>query len=328
MVPRTTHRPWRTGLSLLLATAVNLLWTGSAGASADGTKVRLTTSAGVVEVLLFDDAAPLAVANFLNYVGGGRYANTLLQLIGPGLQAGAFRSNETPVTADAPITDELGVVTTIGAVAMYKPNNVPNSATSVFFFPLNDVPTYPAGIPPSNGTYTVFGRVVSGQTVINAISNSPNKVDKPEPIGKLPQYNNANVLITSISTEGKSSPVWTNWHTSRFDVNNDGHLFPRDMLTVINTILTAGERALTGQQQGLYYDVNSDGFVNKHDVASVYNRLLFAGFETIPGRDSQTPPNPQQGLAVVPEPAGWALAAVGLALWAAWSRQRRRRRLA
>src|SRR5688500_12520456 len=44
----------------------------------DGTIVRLATTSGNIDLEMFDTQAPRNVANYLNYVNGGRYNGTII----------------------------------------------------------------------------------------------------------------------------------------------------------------------------------------------------------------------------------------------------------
>ena len=70
-------------LSLLMATPVVAQTTPSAPTPAEGTvKVALDTTAGRIVLALDKAHAPLTTANFLKYVGGGRYDG--LSIFSPG----------------------------------------------------------------------------------------------------------------------------------------------------------------------------------------------------------------------------------------------------
>jgi cyclophilin family peptidyl-prolyl cis-trans isomerase len=140
-----------------------------------GTRLRFSTSAGEVEVEMFDAQTPLTVANFLNYVDRGAYERSIFHRLVSGfvLQGGGFqfrRDNEATLPAietDPPVPNEPGISNLRGTVAMAKLGNDPDSATSQFFFNLGD---NSANLDNQNGGFTVFGRVVSGLDVIDALA--------------------------------------------------------------------------------------------------------------------------------------------------------------
>ncbi|HSV78711.1 MAG TPA: peptidylprolyl isomerase, partial [Ramlibacter sp.] len=63
-----------------------------APALAQATKVRLDTVLGPVDIELYDDAAPLTVANFLAYVRSGAYNNSFIHRSAKGfvIQGGGY----------------------------------------------------------------------------------------------------------------------------------------------------------------------------------------------------------------------------------------------
>jgi len=71
-------------------------------------QVRLETSAGPVTVELYEDKAPLTVANFLKYVDAGFYDGTLFHRVIRGfmIQGGGFDQNGQRKATRAPIQNE------------------------------------------------------------------------------------------------------------------------------------------------------------------------------------------------------------------------------
>lgn len=132
----------------------------------DGTRVRLVTPAGPIDVALLDAEAPLTVANFLNYVRRGDYTGSFFHRLVPGfvLQGGGFRWDDTTVPklsrvpTDAPVRNEFNAErpNVRGTVAMAKVAGNPDSATSQWFVNLADNRT---NLDNQNGGFTVFGRL-------------------------------------------------------------------------------------------------------------------------------------------------------------------------
>lgn len=145
----------------------------------NNTVVRIETNYGDFDIELFNSAAPITVANFLNYVTSGRYDETFFHrsAFNPDgspfvLQGGGFLFDEeaglSTVQTDAPIVRELtGRQNTARTVAMARSSAL-NSATSQFY--INYVDN--AFLNPDsqgNGGYAVFGRIVKGWEVIETI---------------------------------------------------------------------------------------------------------------------------------------------------------------
>ena len=142
--------------------------------------VRVETSLGVIDIELFDTAAPATVANFLTYVQSAAFDGTFFHRSVPGfvIQGGGYRWNTAsntvaPVPANAPVVNEFSATRSNlrGTVAMAKLGGDPNSATSQWFVNLAD---NAANLDHQNGGFTVFGKVVgNGMTVVDALAKWP-----------------------------------------------------------------------------------------------------------------------------------------------------------
>ena len=141
-------------------------------------QVEFDTTAGVIRVELFPDAAPKTVANFLDYVKGKHYDGTQFHRVIDGfmIQGGGFTADfkEKPTKPPVPIESEAsskaGMTNAVGTLAMARTSD-PNSATSQFFINIADNArlNFSAATPQGYG-YTVFGKVVSGMDVVNKIA--------------------------------------------------------------------------------------------------------------------------------------------------------------
>ena len=146
--------------------------------SASALYVRIETTLGIVDVELFDDEAPVTVANFMNYVNDGDYNDSFFHRSPTGfvLQGGGFRFMDdvfSSVPTDAPIVNEFDASrsNTRGTLAMAKNAGDPDSATSQWFFNLGD---NSANLDSQNGGFTVFGRVIgNGMDVVDEIAALP-----------------------------------------------------------------------------------------------------------------------------------------------------------
>lgn len=158
--------------------------------NATGTDVLFQTSAGNITIQLRTDK-PITTANFINIVQKGWYDGTIFHRVIAGfmIQGGAI-SQTVPTIKDEIGTNNHNVQYTI---AMAKTSS-PNSATSEFFINVGDnsKTTYSDGST-FDGTYTVFGTVVSGQSVVDAIAND--HVTNDPQTGELSQPVNPVTLI-------------------------------------------------------------------------------------------------------------------------------------
>jgi peptidyl-prolyl cis-trans isomerase A (cyclophilin A) len=139
----------------------------------DLVNVDVVTSEGQFTLQLRPDMAPDTVANFLEYVRSGFYQGTVFHRVIPGfmVQGGGFSAGLQSQETRAPIRNEatLSLPNLRGTVAMAR-TNAPDSATAQFFVNLTDNDFLN---PNSRGAgYAVFGNVVSGMDVIDAIANA------------------------------------------------------------------------------------------------------------------------------------------------------------
>ena len=128
---------------------------------------------GVITIELDAGKAPKSVENFLNYVKKGHYDRTVFHRVINGfmIQGGGFEPGMKQKPTDAPIENEAnnGLKNANYTVAMAR-TNVPHSATAQFFINVadNDFLNHTAPTPQGWG-YAVFGKVVSGQDVVDRI---------------------------------------------------------------------------------------------------------------------------------------------------------------
>jgi len=134
--------------------------------------VKLQTNMGDIIIELNEQAAPVTVKNFLGYVEEGFYNEVIFHRVIPNfmIQGGGFTAQMTQKQTHPPIVNEAGngLKNDRGTIAMARTNN-PNSATSQFFVnhKNNDFLNY---IENKNPGYAVFGRVIEGMDVVDAIA--------------------------------------------------------------------------------------------------------------------------------------------------------------
>ena len=156
-----------------IATGVAILATSTVVLAAN-TQMQIKTSAGNIDIELFDDKAPITVKNFKTYAQSNFYNGTIFHRVIPGfmIQGGGMDSRMIEKTTRAPIRNEAnnGLKNTVGTLAMARTNN-PNSASSQFFINVaNNDFLNKSG---SNAGYVVFGKVVNGMDVVNKITKVP-----------------------------------------------------------------------------------------------------------------------------------------------------------
>lgn len=135
--------------------------------------VELTTSAGTVRLELDDAKAPITTANFLQYVKEGHYDGTVFHRVIKGfmVQGGGFEPGLKQKSTRAPIQNEAnnGLKNDHYTVAMAR-TSAPHSASAQFFINTTDngFLNFKSETPQGWG-YAVFGKVVGGTDVVDAI---------------------------------------------------------------------------------------------------------------------------------------------------------------
>jgi peptidyl-prolyl cis-trans isomerase B (cyclophilin B) len=149
----------------------------TATAGADNPRVTLQTTKGDIVIELDQAKAPKTVENFLSYVKSGYYAGTIFHRVIAGfmIQGGGLDENMRDKPGSAPIVNEAdnGLKNVRGTLAMARTND-PNSATSQFFINTVDNPYLDFKAKTVSGWgYCVFGKVVEGMDVVDAIEKLP-----------------------------------------------------------------------------------------------------------------------------------------------------------
>lgn len=145
--------------------------------AAENPRVLMKTSKGDIVLELFADKAPITVKNFLSYVDEKFYDGTIFHRVIKGfmIQGGGLTPEFATKPTKPPIKNEAtnGLKNLRGTIAMARTSEV-NSATCQFFINHVDNPflDHKDNTPEGFG-YAVFGRVVSGMEVVDAIANSP-----------------------------------------------------------------------------------------------------------------------------------------------------------
>ena len=135
--------------------------------------IKMTTNKGTIVLELDAEKAPETVANFTQYVTDGFYNGTIFHRVIDGfmIQGGGMEPGMKEKTTLAPVKNEAenGLKNTTGTVAMARTPD-PHSATAQFFINLkdNNFLDFRSATPDGFG-YCVFGKVVEGMDVVEAI---------------------------------------------------------------------------------------------------------------------------------------------------------------
>lgn len=136
--------------------------------------VLISTSMGDITVELASYRAPATVANFLKYVNSKFYDNTVFHRIEVDfvVQGGGFDLNYEYKETRVGIRNESdnGLENKRGTIAMARTEDV-HSANAQFYFNVTDNRSLDARY--GRLGYTVFGKIISGIEVIDAMSKVP-----------------------------------------------------------------------------------------------------------------------------------------------------------
>ncbi|MHC4216344.1 MAG: peptidylprolyl isomerase, partial [Planctomycetota bacterium] len=137
--------------------------------------VKIQTTMGDIVLELNKTKAPVTVKNFLAYTSQGSYNGTIFHRVIPNfmIQGGGLTPNMVKKPTNAPIVLEAsnGLKNARGTIAMAR-TGAPNSATNQFFINHKDNFNLDYRGASSPG-YAVFGKVVSGMNVVDAIAAVP-----------------------------------------------------------------------------------------------------------------------------------------------------------
>jgi peptidyl-prolyl cis-trans isomerase B (cyclophilin B) len=154
----------------------------AADAPAGPTLVLLETTDGDIYLEMNAAKAPKTVANFVQYVKDGQYDGVIFHRVIPGFmaQGGGYTLDFKEKETREPIENESknGLSNARGTIAMARTND-PHSASAQWFINLVDNPRldgkdYKWG-------YAVFGKVVRGMDVLDAIAAIPTGPGGPFP---------------------------------------------------------------------------------------------------------------------------------------------------
>ena len=161
-------------MSCLLLAAALVLGPACQAQAGGTTMVTLQTTKGDIVLELDAEKAPNTTKNFLEYVKSGFYDGTIFHRVIPGfmIQGGGFDKNMVQKATREPIENEAnnGLKNNTYTIAMAR-TQAPHSATAQFFINVTDNNFLNFTAPTMQGWgYAVFGKVVKGQEVVDAIA--------------------------------------------------------------------------------------------------------------------------------------------------------------
>ena len=150
--------------------AAALLLITSPSLAAKYPQVRIETNVGAFVVQLDDERAPLTVENFLEYVDSDFYAGTIFHRVVNGfvIQGGGYTEDLKQKETRPSIPNESGngLSNRRLTIAMARSTD-PHTADSQFYINLSD--NTPLDPKPTRWGYTVFGKLISGEEVVDDI---------------------------------------------------------------------------------------------------------------------------------------------------------------
>ena len=164
----------RTRLILIFLILTLLAPLSAVDAGSKNPQVVLETSMGNIVLELFPVQATKTVDNFLGYVRWGHYDGTVFHRVIPNfmIQGGGLSSDMKEKSTGMSIKNEAdnGLKNKRGTVTMARTQD-PHSATAQFFINIKDNKFLDHKGRTSKGWgYTVFGKVIEGMDVVDAIS--------------------------------------------------------------------------------------------------------------------------------------------------------------
>jgi cyclophilin family peptidyl-prolyl cis-trans isomerase len=170
-------------------------------ALAENVRVTIETSQGNIILELDKEKAPKTVENFLSYVDKDFYSGTIFHRVIKDfmIQGGGFTPDMKKKKTHDPVQNEAknGLKNKRGTIAMAR-TSAPHSATAQFFINHkdNDFLDYPSR---DGWGYCVFGKVVEGMDVVDAIADQKTGIKN-----RLPNVPETTILIEKISLQTSS----------------------------------------------------------------------------------------------------------------------------
>jgi peptidyl-prolyl cis-trans isomerase A (cyclophilin A) len=242
-------------------------------AAAANVVVALQSSLGTVELELFESVTPLTAASFLVYTDSSAYDASIVHRSVPGfvIQGGGYKvvgSQLFDVATSPPtVPNEPGLSNVRGTVAMAKLPGLPNSATTQWFVNLVNN----TALDTDNGGFTVFGDVITGMGVVDAIA-ALQRVNIGSPLTELPVINwtppNVTVANLVIFTD-----VARRTAPSCGDLNGDSVIGAADVTRIRASLANPTGAALTPGEASRGSVVGSASDCNVLDGTIVRRRL-------------------------------------------------------
>lgn len=147
-------------------------------------RILMETSKGKITIELFADKAPKTVENFKTYINEGFFNGTIFHRVINGfmIQGGGYDQEYKKRETRPPVLNEAdnGLKNQRGTIAMARTGD-PHSATAQFFINHRDNRALDHRNKGAGWGYAVFGKVVEGMDVVDAIAQSKTGPGGPFP---------------------------------------------------------------------------------------------------------------------------------------------------
>lgn len=275
-----------------LLTSIALFFFATA-VNAASPHVIFKTSLGEIEFELAQDKAPISVTNFLKYVDSGQYKGELFHRVIPGFvaQGGGFQLDLIQRATGPAIKNEAGngLKNLRGTVAMAR-TSVVDSATAQFFINLADnnfldhIDNTTAGY-----GYAVFGKVVRGMEVVDAMAKQPTMTYGPFadlPVTPILIQDAYGVMAASVTATGAltNQTLKVDFSPASADVGRTGSVFVAAALPSgdIFTLSGAGWTRFDPSQPAAYASGSlqsaSFNLVDSLNLTSLMGTSIFVGY--------------------------------------------------
>ena len=157
----------------ILVSLIFLLLSNLSIASQNYPQIEFTTTSGKFTVELDSNRSPTTVKNFLQYVESGFYVNTIFHRVIAGfvIQAGGFTVDLEEKETLPEIINESGNGLTNKRMSLGMARSTdPHTASSQFY--INVADNFSLDPMPTRWGYAVFGDVIDGFQVIDAIASN------------------------------------------------------------------------------------------------------------------------------------------------------------
>lgn len=213
--------------------------------------VQMQTNFGIIVFELYPERAPLTVANFINYAKEGFYDDTLFHRVIKNfvIQGGGYSTDYKRKPVRSPILNESNneLKNRRGTLSMARLFDDPDSGTSQFFINVVDNHFLDYQSILDEWGYTVFGNVIKGMEVVDAIQNvktgarGPFKKDTPlEPVIIVKVTVKGDISASSSSTTAFPVEEMAELIAS-YSVNEKEDSYPADEIGKLTTSYSAAD---------------------------------------------------------------------------------------